>query len=492
MPADRSSPASPGRATVRVAANAGGGLSLRLTATNAANPARNVHLILPGYEATYAAQPFVPAFVRSLQGSGVLRFAQWMHTDTFVDSEFWIQRPRVGALTQLASNGVAPEYMILLANLTGASPWFTLPVGASDAYAYGFAALVHRTLDPRLHAVFQYGNEVWNPATPGNGYARMAARNVGISGDPARAALEWYTRRSVRILSLVRAAYGPQAASVVRAASGPLPSSSSSAALDAFVLQAMSGQIDAFALPVTGPADLAGAQRLGASSQLQVYGYATRAPAVAKSVPATAQLQPLPNAHLVLGTDRPGSVERHTRPAEPEGSNPAPALSAPLQLDLAGRPGLSGALGLPLPKIDPAGEGTLDWIDLRAGAASTRKATATPQLRLTAQSGGSFEISVPADVRERILRLYVTVDRAQGALTATLGNSTYADSSMKRARRHSRRRLHVGLSRCDAGPTPDGALRNANVVRRKRVGSGRNRQRVSATRAAANRSSALP
>ncbi len=419
---------SPGRATVRVGPNAGSGLVLHLSAMDAANPVRNVHLVLPGFEATYATQPFVPAFVRSLQGRSVLRFAQWMNADTFVDSIFWIQRPRVARVTQLAPNGVAPEYMILLANLTGASPWFTLPAGASDAYAYGFAALVHRTLDPRLHPVFQYGNEIWNPATPSNGYARMAARNVGISGDPSRAALEWYTRRSARLFSIVRAAFGSNAAAVVRAASGPLPGSSrNAAAVDAFVLQSLSGQVDAFAFPVAEPADLAAAQRLVPSAQLALYGYATGA-AAAPAQPA-AQLQPLGNAHLVLGTDRPGAVERHTRPPQPAGSAPAP-LSAPAELDLGGRPGVAGALGIPLPKIDPAGEGTLDWIDLRSGALATRKTTANPQLRVAAQSGGAYAITVPADVSERILRVYVTVDHAQGALSATLGGSTYTDASL--------------------------------------------------------------
>ena len=214
---------SAGRATVRVDANAGAGLSLRLISTGSANPVRNVRLILPGYETTYAAQPFVPSYVRSLLGRNVLRFAQWMHADTFVDSMFWTQRPRVTQVTQTMPAGVAPEYMILLANLTGASPWFTLPVGATDGYAYGFATLVHQTLDPRLHPIFQYGNEVWNSATPGNGYAQMAAHNVKIPGNSAAAALSWYTRRSSRVLSLVRAAFGRDASRVTRVISGPAP-----------------------------------------------------------------------------------------------------------------------------------------------------------------------------------------------------------------------------------------------------------------------------
>ncbi len=419
---------SPGRATIRVGANAGTGLTLRLTGTDSSNPVRNVRLILPGYEATYAAQPFAPSFVRALLGRNVLRFAQWMHADTFVASNFWTQRPRVGRVTQVTPSGVAPEYMILLANLTGASPWFTLPVGATDGYVANFAALVHSTLDPRLSPVFQYGNEVWNPAAPANGYARMAARNVGIPGDPASAALGWYTRRSARVLSLVRLAFGSNASRVVRAISGPLPATRDAGALDAFLIRSTSGAIDAFAVPVTSPADLASTARLALLAHLQTYGYAGPSASVAAPQPATQR--PLGNARLVLGSDLPANDERQARPKQVAGFSNVPPLHAKDALDLGGKPGLKGALGVPLPQVDFAGEGTLDWIELRGAAVAARKTSVPPQLNSVSLSGGSFGLSVPADVRERVLRVYVSVDRAQGTLSATLGNSTFTDSSL--------------------------------------------------------------
>ena len=420
---------SAGRATVRVAANAGAGLSLRLISTDAANPVRNVRLILPGYEMTYATQPFVPSYVRSLLGRNILRFAQWMHADTFVDSTFWTQRPRVTQPTQTLPDGVAPEYMILLANLTGASPWFTLPVGATDGYVYGFATLVHQTLDPRLHPIFQYGNEVWNAGTPGNGYAQMAAHNVGIPGTAPAAALSWYTRRSTRVLSVVRAAFGRDASRVTRIISGPAPDASGSAAsLAAAVLRATSGAVDAFALPATGTRDLASASALVASSHLQVLGYAPQPQGAGSPLPASAR--PLGNAHLVLGTDLPASVERHGPPAPLAGASVSASLSAPDLLDLGGKPGVRGALGVPLPAPDLAAEGTLDWLQLHGSVAGTRTASAHQQLSAAVRSGGAIDVSAPADVREQILRVYVSVDRAQGKLTATLGSSTFADSSL--------------------------------------------------------------
>jgi hypothetical protein len=419
---------SSGRATVRVGANSGAGLTLLMTATDSSNPVRNVRLILPGYETTYATQPFIPSFVRALLGRNVLRFAQWMHADTFVDSTFWTQRPRVGRVTQVTLSGVAPEYMILLANLTGASPWFTLPVGATDGYVANFAALVHRTLDPRLSPVFQYGSEVWNPSAPANGYARMAARNVGIPGDTASAALGWYTRRSARVLSLVRVAFGSNGSRVVRALSGPLPATRDAGALDAFLLRSTNGAIDAFAVPVASPADLASAARLALLSHLQTYGYAAQPATVAAMQPVTQR--PPGNARLVLGTDLPANDERQARPKPVAGFSTVPPLRAKGALDLGGRAGVKGALGVPLPQVDFAREGTLDWIELRGAAVAARKTSVPPQLSAVTLSGGSFGLSVPADVRERILRVYVSVDRAQGTLSATLGNSTFTDSSL--------------------------------------------------------------
>ena len=420
---------SAGRATVRVDANAGAGLSLRLISTGSANPVRNVRLILPGYETTYAAQPFVPSYVRSLLGRNVLRFAQWMHADTFVDSMFWTQRPRVTQVTQTMPAGVAPEYMILLANLTGASPWFTLPVGATDGYAYGFATLVHQTLDPRLHPIFQYGNEVWNSATPGNGYAQMAAHNVKIPGNSAAAALSWYTRRSSRVLSLVRAAFGRDASRVTRVISGPAPAATREAAtLDAFLLRSTSGAVDAFALPATGPGDLASANPLVAQSHLQTLGYALQ-PRSAGNAPAGGS-QPFQNAHLVLGTDVPASVERHGRPEPVACATVVAPLLAPNLLDLGGKPGVKGALGVPLPAPDLAAEGTLDWMQLHNSVAGVRAASTHQQLNVVVLTDGSIDVSAPADVHERILRVYVSVNRAQGTLTATLGNSTFTDSSL--------------------------------------------------------------
>lgn len=197
----------PGKALLRIVPRPAG-IRLRLTATDLRAPVHDIRLILPGFAKTYASAPFHPLFVHRLRSFNVLYFKDWMHGDTFVSSAVWPDRPTMTRLTQIAPAGVAPEYMIGLANAIGADPWFTIPVGATNMYIYQFAALVHHTLDPRLHARFEYGHDVSKPGTPGNAYAAMAGRNVHLAADPAAAARAWYEVRSKQMFAIVERAFG--------------------------------------------------------------------------------------------------------------------------------------------------------------------------------------------------------------------------------------------------------------------------------------------
>ena len=49
------------------------GISVRITSTNPANPLRNLRLVMPGFEATAARQPFHPWFLKSLERYSVSR-----------------------------------------------------------------------------------------------------------------------------------------------------------------------------------------------------------------------------------------------------------------------------------------------------------------------------------------------------------------------------------------------------------------------------------
>ncbi len=237
----------PGRIILRLTERLGYGIRLRLTATDPRDYARNIRLILPGFEPTYARAPFHPLFLKSLAPYCVLRFSRWMRADSNVASAPWPARSAVTALTQSGPGGVAVEYLVALANATGADPWFTFPMGVTNLYVVQFAARVHALLDPRLHPYFEYGEAAWQPGTATNAYAAMAGGNFRLAPDARTAAVAWYAARSTQMFGLVRNVYGADAGRIVRVLSGPLAVTPADAALDREIL-AGAGRADAFAV----------------------------------------------------------------------------------------------------------------------------------------------------------------------------------------------------------------------------------------------------
>ena len=208
----------PNALVLRVGANDGSGLRLRVTATDPEHPVRDVRLFLPGARATAASPTFVPAFVRSVDGADVIRFAQWARSESFAGPAVWPLRPTLERPTQAMSDGAAFEDEILLANLTGAHPWFSIPAGATDGYVRGAARVVLRTLDPSLRPVLEYADrEMLVPGTPTNRWAVMAARNTGLSTDAQTGARAWYARRSAQVLAIFRQVFAGQAGRIVPA-----------------------------------------------------------------------------------------------------------------------------------------------------------------------------------------------------------------------------------------------------------------------------------
>lgn len=441
---------SPGRLVIRVHANDGRGLRLRLVSTNSQNYARNVRLVLPGCEGAYATQPFVPSFVARLRGAAILRFGEWMHGATYAASASWTSRPRVSDAAQTAA-GVAPEFMILLANETGADPWFTLPVGATDAYAYGFARLVHQTLDPRLRPTFEYGGEVWRAGAPSNAYSVMAARNTGL-GAGYGAALRWYAMRSSRIFAIVREAFGSDAARVVRVLAGPPADPRiGGVAIDAALMRDASGAADAFAVSVF---DIAGdavaaasfeqTKRMALAQHLPLLAYTTAASNML-SLSVRPSFVPMHGLKLVVGSDRSPASDRegprslHGLP--PQSLGKRARVSA---LELHGRPGLLGALGVPLAHVDFAREGLLDWVDLDG---SSPRGARRGFIHVDARSA---IVVAPADPhQERVLRVYFSVRNARAAVVVRLGGAGYRDASLD-ARAGSRSGVYTFVFRATA------------------------------------------
>ena len=123
-----------------------------------------------------------------------------------------------------ATNGVAWEDVILLANTLHSGLWINVPAQASDDYVRQLAALVKNTLAPGLPVYVEYSNEVWNYSFSQASYNKnLAVAEVksnphsdlnydhlsDTSGNEGVWAERRYARRAVQVGSLFRSIDSP-------------------------------------------------------------------------------------------------------------------------------------------------------------------------------------------------------------------------------------------------------------------------------------------
>lgn len=149
--------------------NPSGMVILDILRSEAADPVRNVRLVMPGFADTYEAEPFFPDFLDFLRDFHCIRFMNWMRTNGS-NIVSWEQRtpadyysqtlPFHGASTP--HRGVAYEYMTLLCNTLQKDAWVNIPHQADDDYIENFARFLKNNLDPSLKIYLEYSNELWN------------------------------------------------------------------------------------------------------------------------------------------------------------------------------------------------------------------------------------------------------------------------------------------------------------------------------------------
>ena len=183
------------------------GIVLRIRDTLVEDPVRNIRLIMPGFESSYREHPFNPDFLKLWSRFKVIRFMDWMRTNNS-GVVTWADRPTPEMQTQGGERGVALEYMIQLANLLHADPWFCMPHMASHDYVYNFAAMVRERLDPDLRVYVEYTNEAWNEKFDQARYCRRMGLAMGLSDDPFQAQLFFYAKRSVEIFRVWEDVFG--------------------------------------------------------------------------------------------------------------------------------------------------------------------------------------------------------------------------------------------------------------------------------------------
>ncbi|MFM7428125.1 MAG: calcium-binding protein [Elainella sp.] len=200
----------PGRDVIEIDSS-GNGLNLRITATDpnrTGDYIRNVRVYreadLPLVE---LGLTFNPEFLQKIKEFGTLRFMDWMRAN-FTQQREWSDRPKPSDFTWgTQDRGIPVEIMVELANLTGTSPWFTMPYQASDDYIRRFAEYVRANLDPNLQVYVEFSNEVWNWGFPQSQYALQQAR--ARWGDVEGGWMQWYGMRTAQTAQIWKSAFGP-------------------------------------------------------------------------------------------------------------------------------------------------------------------------------------------------------------------------------------------------------------------------------------------
>lgn len=237
----------PGRLVVRLNPSSdGAGIVVNLVRSDAANPLRNLRVLVPGgaceddagrycdaqtacdgetrcvpFEESHLTHRFHPRFVRSMRAYSVIRFMNWAdanatHTGSFDASRAhevgWDDRVE---LEDARWWGRVPlEVMIDLANEAQVEPWLTLPARGDDDFARHAGELVRERLDPSLRVWVEYSNEVWNGQFPQNAYAIERGRALGLVGEGEgddEAVLRFYARRSTELHRLFAEGMGEDA-----------------------------------------------------------------------------------------------------------------------------------------------------------------------------------------------------------------------------------------------------------------------------------------
>jgi len=182
-------------------------LTLRITETDPADPIRNIRVILPGFEGTYANQPFHPEFLKRWEKFKVLRFMDLQRTNNSKQTN-WSDRPTPQMQTQGDEAGVALEYLVQLANTLDADPWFCMPHLARDDYVSTFAEAVKARLKPGLKVYVEYSNECWNGIFAQARHCRDKGKELGLSNNDYQAQLRYYSQRSVEIFRIWEDIFG--------------------------------------------------------------------------------------------------------------------------------------------------------------------------------------------------------------------------------------------------------------------------------------------
>lgn len=208
-----------------------GGVHLKITRTDLADPIRNIRMIMPGgvcasnplkrvdreqdckdddyasFEENYETQIFNPDYLNLLADFKVLRFMDFLRINHsgVVD---WSDRGKMDDATWTTEGGGPIEIMVDLSNRLNADPWVNIPHKASDDYVRNLAVQLKKTLDPELKVYLEYSNEAWNGAFSQFRYMIEQGQRENLGGDQYQAGMRYVAKRSLQIFKTFEEVFG--------------------------------------------------------------------------------------------------------------------------------------------------------------------------------------------------------------------------------------------------------------------------------------------
>ncbi len=171
------------------------------------NYLKNIRLVMPGFENVYQTEPFHPNLIAAWDDFSLIRFMDWGVTNNNPVTT-WGDRTRINSQTQAMPSGVAPEYIIALANQMQKDAWICIPHQADDTYVTELATLLRDNLNANLKIYIEYSNEVWNGIFSQAGYASAQGLALGLSANGYEAQAYYYAQRSVEIFNIFETVFG--------------------------------------------------------------------------------------------------------------------------------------------------------------------------------------------------------------------------------------------------------------------------------------------
>lgn len=226
-----------GRETIRFHADEKGEVnaSLLITATNPADPLRNIRILPPGgicqdnpyqrvaeasactsgapylaFETYYKSILFTPEYMKFLSDFSVIRFMT-MSGITRNPISHWAERPNMQEATwggKYGQRGAPLEIQIELANRMKADAWLNLPHAADDEYVRNFALYVRDHLHPDARIYVEYTNEVWNTAFSHSEYTQKKGIEAGYSINSVEAGFQYYVQRAGEVFAIWQEVFG--------------------------------------------------------------------------------------------------------------------------------------------------------------------------------------------------------------------------------------------------------------------------------------------